>query len=83
LVAKSIASISAESIPFIGVGVLIADNGYELYAACDSIRDLDQLYSDMGMGDEAPNDVMHSVCEPELKEPGQVWGGIVEKSGEW
>jgi hypothetical protein len=52
--AKSIAAIPAESIPFIGVAVLIADTGYELYAACESIRDLDQLYSDMGMADESP-----------------------------
>ena len=31
--AKCIAAIPAESIPFIGVAVLIADTGYELYAA--------------------------------------------------
>jgi hypothetical protein len=64
--AKSIAPIPAESIPFIGVAVLIADTGYELYAACETLRDLDQLYSDLGMVDETPGDVMHSVCDPEL-----------------
>ena len=36
IAAKSIATIPAESIPFIGVGVLIADTGYELYAACET-----------------------------------------------
>jgi hypothetical protein len=46
--AKSIAAIPAESIPFIGVAVLIADTGYELYAACETVRDLDQLYADWG-----------------------------------
>ena len=70
--AKSIAAIPAASIPFIGVAVLIADTGYELYAACESIRDLDELYSDMGIEDEVPDDVMHSVCNPKLPEPGQV-----------
>jgi hypothetical protein len=30
---QSIAAIPAESIPFIGVAVLLADTGYELYAA--------------------------------------------------
>ncbi len=59
--AKSIAAIPAESIPFIGVAVLIADTGYELYAACETVKDLDQLYSDLGMADETPDDVMHSV----------------------
>jgi hypothetical protein len=47
--AKSIAAIPAESIPLIGVAVLIADTGYELYAACETVRDLDQLYGELGM----------------------------------
>ena len=81
--AKSIAAIPAESIPFIGVAVLIADTGYELYAACETVKDLDQLYSELGMADETPDDVMHSVCDPELPDAGEVWDGVVEKSGEW
>jgi hypothetical protein len=48
----SIAAIPAESIPFIGMAVLIADTGYELYAACETVRDLDQLHSNLGMADE-------------------------------
>jgi hypothetical protein len=42
-------------VPFIqpttvsGVAVLIADTGYELYAACEKVMDLDLLYSDPGM----------------------------------
>jgi hypothetical protein len=81
--AKSIAAIPAESIPFIGVAVLIADTGYELYAACETVRDLDQLYGELGMADNAPDDVMHSACEPELPEPGQVWGGVVDEVDQW
>jgi hypothetical protein len=81
--AKSIVAIPAESIPFIGVAVLIADTGYELYAACETIWDLDGLYSDIGMADEAPDDVMHSVCDPQLPEPGQVWGGVVDQVNQW
>ena len=64
--AKSIAAIPAESVPFIGVAVLIADTGYELWAACETVRDLDELYSDLGMADATSDDVMHSVCDPEL-----------------
>ncbi len=63
---KNIAAIPAESIPFIGVAVLIAATGYELYAACETVKDLDLLYSDLGMADETPDDVMHSVCNPVL-----------------
>jgi hypothetical protein len=81
--AKSNAAIQAESIPFIGVAVLIADTGYELYAACETVRDLDQLYDELGMADKTPEDVMRSVCSPGLPEAGEVWDGIVETSGQW
>jgi hypothetical protein len=75
--AKSIAAIPAESIPFIGVAVLIVDTGYELYAACETVKDLGQLHSDLGMADELSEDAMHSVCDPELPDAGEVWGGVV------
>jgi hypothetical protein len=65
------------------VAVIIADTGYELYSACETVKDLNQLYSDLRMADEVQDDVMHSVCDPELPEPGDVWGGVVEKSGLW
>jgi hypothetical protein len=83
VVGKSIAAIPAESIPFLGVAVLIADTGYEIYAACETMGDLDQLYSELGMADETPDDVMHSACNPELPDAGEVWGGVIAKSGEW
>jgi hypothetical protein len=72
--AKSIAAIPAESIPFIGVAVLIADTGYELYAACETVWDLDQLYVELGMDDGVKEDAMHSVCNPGLPEAGGVFG---------
>jgi len=80
---KSIAAIPAEAIPFVGVAVIIADTGYELYAACETVRELDLLYSELGMDDEVPDDAMLSVCDPELPAAGEVWGGVVGKSGEW
>ncbi len=65
------------------MAVLIADTGYELYAACETVRDLDQLYSDLGMEGETPDDVMHSVCDPELPEAGEVWSEVVEDMDHW
>jgi len=65
------------------VAVLIADTGYELYAACETVRELDLLYSELGMAGETPDDVTHSACDPELPDPGAVWDGVVEQSGEW
>jgi len=26
---------------------------------------------------------MHSVCHPTMPEAGNIWDGVVEKSGEW
>ncbi len=81
--AKSIAAIPAESIPFLGIAVLIADTGYELYAACETMRDLDELYAGLGMDEQAPGDVLHTACNPALPASAEVWDGVVARSGEW
>jgi hypothetical protein len=48
--AASVASIPAEAIPFLGVGLMVAGTAYELYEACESMRDLDELYAGLGFG---------------------------------
>jgi hypothetical protein len=80
--AKSIAAIPAESIPFLGAAVLIADTGYELYAGCETMRDLDELYVALGVHDEAPDDVVDTVCNPQLPDADEIWGGIFATSGD-
>jgi hypothetical protein len=40
--------------------------------APETVMDLDQLYSDLGMTDETPDVVMHNVCDPELPESGEI-----------
>jgi len=64
--AKSIAAIPAGSIPLIGVAVIIADTGYELYAACETVKDLDRLYADLGVAEENNDDAIRQVCQPDL-----------------
>ena len=66
LVATTLAEIPGEAIPLLGIPVLLAATAYEIKLACENLDDLDQLYSDLGMADETPDDVMHSVCEPTL-----------------
>jgi len=83
LVATTLAEIPGEAIPLLGIPILLAATAYEIKLACKNLDDLDQLYSNMGMADETPDDVMHSVCNPTLPDAGKVWGGVVEKSGEW
>ena len=79
--AKSIAVIPAEAIPFLGVAVPIADTGYELYAACEAMRDLDELYLELGVQEEASGDAIHTACNPELPDAGRSGVGLVRKVG--
>jgi hypothetical protein len=65
------------------VAVLIADTTNELYAACETVTDLDQLYADLGIEGESTDDVLHSVCNPKLPNAGDVWDEVVARSGEW
>jgi hypothetical protein len=80
---KSIAAIPAEAVPFLGVAVLIADTGYELYAACETMRDLDALYAELGMENHTEEAVLHNVCNPVLPEPGEVWDGVMARRDAW
>ena len=81
--AASVAAIPAESLPILGISVLVAGTAYELYEACESIKDLDELYTGLGMDDAVPDDAVHIVCNPALPEPGQIWGKVVDKSDGW
>jgi hypothetical protein len=81
--AKSIAAIPAESIPFIGVAVLIADTGYELYAACETMRDLDRLYAELGVTNGDDQDAVRTVCQPDLPDADAVWQDVLGKVDQW
>lgn len=60
--ATSIASIPAEAVPFLGAGVLVAGTAYELYEACESMKDLVELYAGLEMENEVPGDVVREIC---------------------
>lgn len=62
--ARSIAAIPAESLPYVGVAAIIAGTGYELYAMCQTLNDLDTLYQDLGIGEQVPEDSMSALCNP-------------------
>lgn len=64
--AASIAALPGEMLPVVGVSILIAGTAYELYEACESLRDLDELYRGLGLEDEVPDEVLSAVCEVEL-----------------
>ena len=64
--AASVASIPAEMVPVVGAGILIAGTAYELYEACESMKDLDELYAGLDLEDDVPEEVWASVCEVDL-----------------
>ena len=41
----------------------MAGTAYELYEACESIKDSDELYAGLGMTGEVPGDVVREVCD--------------------
>lgn len=59
--ARSTGSIFAESIPYIGIGAIVAVTGWEVTDACDTMKDLHEL--DVAFNPNAANDTAHSeVC---------------------
>ncbi len=83
LVATTLAELPGEAIPMLGIPILLAATAYEIKLACESLDDLDQLYSDMGMTNKTPEGVLDNVCHPTIPEASEVWDGFVERSGEW
>ncbi|WP_439100250.1 hypothetical protein [Congregibacter sp.] len=62
--ARGIAAIPAESLPYIGAAVVVSSMVYELYEACETLRELDTLYTDLGLAETVPDDAMRSLCNP-------------------
>lgn len=61
---RGIAAIPAESIPYIGAAVVVSSMAYELYEACQTLRELDGLYSELGLDEGVPPDTMTTLCKP-------------------
>ncbi|WOJ92788.1 hypothetical protein R0135_13465 [Congregibacter variabilis] len=62
--ARGIAAIPAESIPYIGAAVVVSSMVYELFEACETLRELDSLYADLGVAENVPSDAMSTLCNP-------------------
>ena len=66
--AASLAAIPAESIPFIGISVLLAGTAYEVYAACETVNDLNDIYDALDITEKTDNQTLTAICNPtELK----------------
>lgn len=62
--ARGIAAIPAESLPYLGAAVVVSSMVYELFEACETLRELDTLYANLGVGESVSKDAMSSLCNP-------------------
>lgn len=66
--AVNVGSMAGEAIPYAGLAVIVGATGYELKLACENLLDLEHLYSDLGIDDEADRSAVEKVCDPQLPE---------------
>ena len=63
LIKRTLASIPAESIPVIGTAVVVGGTAYEIYAACQNLKDIQQLLQEFGVGKSGESGIMEQVCQ--------------------
>ena len=63
LIKRTLASIPAESIPFIGTAVMIGGTAYEIYVACENLKDIQQLQQEFDVGKSGESGIMEQVCQ--------------------
>lgn len=80
---RSIAAIPGEAIPYLGIAVLIAGTSYELYEACQSIKDLEALYGELGLDEAPPEDAVTAACDPQLPSAAAVWESVRGEADSW
>jgi hypothetical protein len=73
--ARSTSSIAAESIPYVGIGVIVAVTALELHDACETMKDLQAL--DVAFNPEAANDA-NEVCGQAVPTKGEIVDAVME-----
>lgn len=54
-VSRNVAALPSESIPYLGLGVTLAVTSLDIYDACQTMRDFNDLLRMMGQGEEKPD----------------------------
>ena len=54
-VSRNVAALPGESLPYVGVGVTLAVTSLDIYDACQTMKDFNDLLRMMGQGEEAPD----------------------------
>lgn len=53
-VARNVAAIPGESVPYFGIGIIIASTSLDIYDACQTMKDINTLLVRLGEGEENP-----------------------------
>ena len=85
-VGRNIAAAYAEAIPVSGVAVILGVTTWELYDACQTMKDMDEINKSMGINDAVEEDKVCGVEVPSIKEivkaikssPGKVLASVRE-----
>jgi hypothetical protein len=63
LIKRTLAAIPAESIPVIGTAVVVGGTAYEIYVACENLKDIQRLQQVFGVGEWTENGIMETLCQ--------------------
>jgi len=63
LIKRTLANIPAESLPVIGTAVVLGGTAYEIYAACQNLLDIEDLYSEFQVEGGSGNSFINTVCK--------------------
>lgn len=70
-VSRNLAAIPAESIPYVGVGVVLAVTAADLKDACDTMKDFNTLLVELGRGEKDPD-----FCGRKVPSKEEVWSDV-------
>ena len=62
LITKTIASIPAESVPVFGIAAVVGGTAYEIYVACENLRDIKQLQLELSIEVDSEKGSIKSFC---------------------
>jgi hypothetical protein len=70
-VSRNLAAIPAESIPYVGVAVVLAVTAADLKDACDTMKDFNTLLVELGRGEKDPD-----FCGRKVPSKEEVWSDV-------
>lgn len=78
--AASTGAILAESVPYLGIAVIIAETGYEVVGYCETFKDMNELYWSLGLERPMEDSAISKVCDPKLPSLAEIWKIIRDKA---